>query len=103
MKDQMIRVISSPLSSTTGFLTAIFATRRAMLPMGWHNQLMATVERRSAATHEVFNQATPLEDYNSFDADQVLQEALQREGGGWAAERARELGAIAGSAQTIRW
>jgi putative acyl-CoA dehydrogenase len=65
---------------------------------------MATIERSSSATtHEVFNQATPLEDYNSFDADQVLQEALKREGGGWATERARELGAIAGSAQTIRW
>ena len=67
---------------------------------------MATAERRTstaAATHEVLNQATPLEDYNSFDADRVLQEALRREGGDWAEDRARELGAIAGSAQTIRW
>ncbi len=65
---------------------------------------MATVERSGTArTHEVFNQATPLEDYNSFDADRVLREALKREGGGWAEERARELGAICGSAQTIRW
>jgi putative acyl-CoA dehydrogenase len=65
---------------------------------------VATVERTGAGqTHEVFNQATPLEDYNSFDADRVLQEALRREGGGWAEDRARELGAIAGSSQTIRW
>ena len=31
MNDQMIRVISSPSSSTTGFLTLIFGHRRAML------------------------------------------------------------------------
>ncbi|HXR30861.1 MAG TPA: acyl-CoA dehydrogenase family protein [Solirubrobacterales bacterium] len=64
---------------------------------------MATVERRSSATHEVFNQPPPLEDYNPFDADLPLREALAREGGGWAEERARELGAICGSRRTIRW
>ena len=32
---------------------------------------MATAERRSAATHEVFNQPPPLEDYNPFDADRA--------------------------------
>ena len=64
---------------------------------------MATVERRSASTHEVFNQAPPLEDYNSFDADRPLAEALRREGGEWAEGQAKELGAIAGSRQTIRW
>ena len=64
---------------------------------------MATAERRTTQTHQVFNQASPLEDYNSFDADRVLTEALQREGAGWAEEKARELGAICGSAQTIRW
>ena len=64
---------------------------------------MATVERRSAATHEVFNQPPPLEDYNPFDADRPLTEALRREGAGWAEDRARELGAICGSHQTIRW
>jgi putative acyl-CoA dehydrogenase len=65
--------------------------------------VMATVERPSAATHEVFNQPPPLEDYNSFDADRPLAEALRREGAEWAEEEARELGAITGSRQTIRW
>src|SRR5207342_1747932 len=60
-------------------------------------------ERRSSATHEVFNQAPPLEDYNPFDADEPLKEALRREGAEWAEARARELGAICGSRQTIRW
>jgi putative acyl-CoA dehydrogenase len=64
---------------------------------------MATAERRSSATHEVFNQAPPLEDYNPFDADEPLKEALRREGGEWAEDRARELGAICGSRQTIKW
>src|SRR5688500_18216899 len=100
MKAQMIRVISSPSSSTIGFLTSIFATRP-------HPTIrpMATVERPPAegATHEVFNQSSPLEDYNVFDADTVLAEAVRREGAGWAEERCRELGAVAGSAQVIRW
>jgi putative acyl-CoA dehydrogenase len=65
---------------------------------------MATVERPpSSATHEVFNQAPPLEGYNVFEADTVLGEALRREGAEWAEDRARELGAIAGSAEVIRW
>ena len=64
---------------------------------------MATVQRRSSATHEVFNQPPPLEDYNPFDADEPLKEALRREGADWAEDRARELGAICGSRQTIRW
>jgi putative acyl-CoA dehydrogenase len=56
---------------------------------------MAVVE----TTHEVFNQPPPLEDYNAFDADAALQEALLREGGDWGAERARRFGAICGSAE----
>ncbi len=66
---------------------------------------MATVERSAgdAPTHEVFNQSSPLEDYNVFEADTVLTEALRREGAEWAEERCRELGAIAGSAEVIRW
>ncbi len=63
---------------------------------------MATAERPRSATHEVINQATPLEDHNTFEADRVLVEALRREGGDWAEERAREVGAFAGSARAIR-
>jgi putative acyl-CoA dehydrogenase len=54
------------------------------------------------ATHEVFNQPPPLREYNVFDTDRALQEALQREGAGWAAERVRALGAIAGG-EAIEW
>ena len=65
---------------------------------------MATVEDRSGArTHEVINQATPLENYNVFEADRVLVDALQREGGEWAEHQAHEVGAFAGSALAQRW
>ncbi|CAN5706150.1 acyl-CoA dehydrogenase family protein [soil metagenome] len=50
-------------------------------------------------THEVENQPPPLEDYNPFDADAALREGLEREGGGWGLDRARDLGAVAGSAE----
>jgi Acyl-CoA dehydrogenases len=64
---------------------------------------MATVARELGGIHEVFNQPPPLEDYNPFDSDRPLIEALRREGAEWAEGRARELGAICGSHQTIRW
>ena len=56
---------------------------------------MAVVER----THEVLNQPPPLEDYNSFEADVALREALEREGGSWGVDRAHDFGAVCGSAE----
>ncbi|TMA39966.1 MAG: DNA alkylation response protein, partial [Deltaproteobacteria bacterium] len=47
-------------------------------------------------THEVLNQPPPLQGYDLFTTDRVLVEALRREGAGWAEERARQLGEIAG-------
>jgi putative acyl-CoA dehydrogenase len=69
---------------------------------GWvwrcHNPYpMATAERPSAATHQVFNQASPLVDYNLFEANRPLVEAVRREGAEWAEERISEVGALAGS------
>ncbi|MBA3328090.1 MAG: acyl-CoA dehydrogenase family protein [Solirubrobacterales bacterium] len=54
------------------------------------------------ATHTVANQAPPLEGRNLFEDHVALVEALEREGGGWANERAREAGAVWG-ADPIRW
>jgi putative acyl-CoA dehydrogenase len=54
---------------------------------------------RPGVTHEVTNQAPPLEDYNAFDADPALGEALARWGGDWGTDRARELGALTASAE----
>ena len=64
---------------------------------------VATVERPSSATHEVSNQSVALEDFNSFEQDRPLTEALGREGADWAEGRARDWGSVCGSAQVIRW
>ncbi|MET0858107.1 MAG: isovaleryl-CoA dehydrogenase [Telluria sp.] len=52
-------------------------------------------------THEVFNQASAFADINLFDCDPALQEALEREGGGWDAAALRALGATLGQAATL--
>ncbi|MFL5894996.1 MAG: acyl-CoA dehydrogenase family protein [Thermoleophilaceae bacterium] len=54
-----------------------------------------------AVTHEVLNQPPPFEDRNLYELDLALQEALEREGGSWGVDRARDLGAVAGSAEAI--
>src|SRR5206468_8944487 len=65
--------------------------------------LMATLDHKSTtyATHEVLNQSVPFEDQNLYELDVALQEALEREGGAWGVDRARDLGAVAGSAEAI--
>jgi len=55
------------------------------------------------STHTVFNQPPPFEDVNLFTSDRVLAEALRREGAGWAEERARAFGEIAGRRETVAW
>jgi putative acyl-CoA dehydrogenase len=58
---------------------------------------MATVERSTFGNHEVFNQAPPLVDYNVFESDKPLVEAVAREGADWARERIAAVGEYAGS------
>ena len=53
----------------------------------------------STTSHDVLNQSVPFEDVNLFDTDLALREALEREGAGWAIDRARDTGAVAGSAE----
>jgi putative acyl-CoA dehydrogenase len=54
-------------------------------------------------THQVLNQPPPLHGYDLYDADPVLAEAMHREGAGWAQERVRALGVLAGSQEAIAW
>src|SRR3984957_965043 len=62
----------------------------------------ATEATRSGwGTHEVLNQPPALADYDPFSADLALQEALDREGGGWGRERTRELALILGSSEAL--
>ncbi len=68
---------------------------------------MSTVEASSknpssgVRTHEVTNQPPPLVDYNVFRSDEVMQEAVRREGADWAVEKISEVGEIAGRADVI--
>ncbi|MGA9860324.1 MAG: acyl-CoA dehydrogenase family protein [Solirubrobacteraceae bacterium] len=59
---------------------------------------MATIDISDPA-REVLNQAPPLQPANLFELDLALGEALDREGGGWGADLAREAGAAAGSVE----
>ena len=52
-------------------------------------------------THQVQNQAPPFADINLFRCDPALQEALLREGGGWAAAQLDQLGARLGRAEIL--
>ena len=65
---------------------------------------MSTLEASSRSnitgvrTHEVTNQPPPLLDYNLFEADRPLVEAVRREGADWAEQRISAVGELAGSA-----
>lgn len=58
---------------------------------------MVEMSAALVATHDVTNQPPELADYNAYDEDRVLVEALHREGAGWAEEKIRRLGALVGS------
>jgi len=70
---------------------------------------MATVSRATGEgaarfkTHEVFNQAPPLEGLDVFSSNRPLVEATQREGAGWVLGRAAELGRFVGGAPQQEW
>src|SRR5260370_3178184 len=51
----------------------------------------------------VVNQPPPLVDYNLFEADAPLREALEREGAAWAQDLVQDLGRIAGTQEAIDW
>ena len=55
-----------------------------------------------AATHEVLNQPTPLEDINLFQANQALRDALKFNGPALDTASLTALGALAGSADMQR-
>ncbi len=53
------------------------------------------------ATHEVQNQPPPFTGRNRFTIDPALQEALHREGAGWAEAQVSAFGALLGSEEDI--
>jgi putative acyl-CoA dehydrogenase len=58
---------------------------------------MATAQGQSFGTHTVANQPPPLVDYNVYEADRPLVEAVRREGADWAEARIAAAGELAGS------
>jgi putative acyl-CoA dehydrogenase len=61
----------------------------------------AGLDPYGAATHEVINQPVELTDYNLYDCDAALKEAVRREGAEWAANALGAFGARAGSAEYL--
>ncbi|MBD2859176.1 acyl-CoA dehydrogenase family protein [Spongiibacter sp. KMU-158] len=62
------------------------------------------VDAESAAhTHEVFNQARPLENYNMFASDTALSEAVKRHGGEASLPDLAAYGVRCGSSEVIGW
>ena len=47
-------------------------------------------------THEVQNQPFALANYNAWETDTALKEAVNREGAAWAASHLQEFGALTG-------
>ncbi|MBV1910888.1 MAG: acyl-CoA dehydrogenase family protein [Kangiellaceae bacterium] len=54
-----------------------------------------------AETHTVENQPKALADYNSFEQDCALKEAIRREGAEWATENLTNFGQLTGSSEMI--
>lgn len=54
-------------------------------------------------THEVTNQPPPLVDYNAFERDPDLIEAVNQDGAAWAHSQLLEFGKLVGSEQVIQW
>lgn len=63
---------------------------------------MKAQEFAAHAPDEVLNQPPALENYNLYDCDTPLREAVQREGGAWIAEQAHEFGELLGRPETLR-
>lgn len=56
-----------------------------------------------APTHRVFNQPPPLEDWNPYTTNPVLEDALARYGAKWAHDTLVEFGERVGSAEVYSW
>lgn len=62
---------------------------------------MRTSELAAQPHDAVLNQAVPLADYNPYDGDTALREAVAREGAQWAEDDIREFAAECGTAHAL--
>ncbi|HUO53509.1 MAG TPA: isovaleryl-CoA dehydrogenase, partial [Rhodoblastus sp.] len=65
------------------------------------NDAFDAIARGRGETHEVSNQPVELADYNLFNGDQALREAVRREGAGFAFRELESLGRRAGAASFL--
>src|SRR5277367_4765997 len=64
---------------------------------------VACAEVGRVPTHEVTNQVPPLENYDVFESDVALRDALRTSDAAWAESRLGALGRRAGSSEAIAW
>jgi putative acyl-CoA dehydrogenase len=94
----MSKFLSGPDPTARG---AVPGPRRARRSIRDRGRIIVNATAPLSATHEVSNQAPPLENYNLFRRNLPLQEAVEREGAGAAAPWLAERGAELGSAEMI--
>jgi putative acyl-CoA dehydrogenase len=58
---------------------------------------------RNRRTHEVTNQPPPPVDFDLFEQDRPLREAVERDGGGWGTPRLRDFGTRVGGEPLREW
>ena len=63
---------------------------------------MKAEEFAACAPDAVLNQPPALENYNLYECDSPLREAVTREGGDWIEETAQEFGALLGKSEKLR-
>lgn len=76
-----------------------------MIVSAWYKMLSMSEPKLttfSRSPFEVLNQSAPLENYNLFEHDAPLKEALTRDGGAWGEAQAIEFGGLMGEAATLR-
>jgi putative acyl-CoA dehydrogenase len=56
-----------------------------------------------AETHEIYNQPTPLENYNLYGQDKALQESVIKHSAQWAEQDLTRFGQLTGSQEVIEW
>jgi putative acyl-CoA dehydrogenase len=72
-----------------------------MTSAGRETKSPAGLDPYGAVTHEVVNQPFELADYNLYDSDAALKDAVTREGAGWAANVLGAFGGRVGSAEYL--
>ncbi len=73
----------------------------SQVKVGFGGETRRDEVRRDGATHEVFNQATALENYNPAVSDKALQDGVCRYDGAWGLEAVNQLGKRTGAAEVI--